>query len=382
LSPWQFRSCHFKNVCYNGNPEGIFSYFAHPLDDVVEADLSTGTMVPYANDARVNIDEYKFMVEKNAIRQHEVVWAHGKHDDEVVTIPANYFIPSVWTHLLMDNLYPMFRLLELFDMARATVEPMWLSDPCRTGYRDGCQFSDTRFNHNWIDLLTNGRFSLSRLQDKYGAVAKSSSRRLVCFGNVMTGLSLFTDHGFGNSGHGRNLEQPDWPVWGTGSHLWRFRLRTMHGAGIQDPESLHPFGKGSRDVVFLRKGTKTWSSNALDTQPAVNALQKALEEHNMTHIIVDNDLFLERYSLMEQMEIMARTKVVVTQVGSTAYGAFWLGKGASLVLIERGELLDYYFWSNLPYIHTKYVSWQQSAMKPLVDAVLAGLNRFQVNNKV
>lgn len=166
LPPWRFRSCHFKNVCYDGNAAGTLTYYAHNLDDVVEAELSSGTMVPCGNDGRANVDEYKMNIVRKAVRPDEIVWAHDGNDKGIVTIPANYFIPSVWTHLLMDNVYPMYRLLELFDMTTATVEPMWLSDPCRGGYRDGCQFSDGRFNHDWIKIMTRGQFSLARLQEK------------------------------------------------------------------------------------------------------------------------------------------------------------------------------------------------------------------------
>ncbi len=384
---WKYRSCHFKNVCYDGNAAGTLTYFASPDDDVVESDLSSGTMVPYETDARVNVDEYKFTVNRDTgngavMQSKSVMWAHSETQgqERTVLVPANYFIPAVWTHLVMDNLYPIYRVLELFGLEYATVDPVWLSDPCRSGYRDGCQFSDTRFNPQWIQLLTRHRYNLSRLQDVYAprrSEVNSTYPKYVCFTNVVTGLSLFSDHAFGDSGHGRNLNKPDWPVWGTGSHLWRFRLHTMRAAGIAAPQSLSGrCSAGNADIIFLRKGSKTWSPNALDPAPAVAALRQALGARNYTNVIINDTVYLERMTLREQMEIMAHAKVVVSQVGSTAYGAFWLGHDASLVLIERGELLDYYFWSNLPYIHTKYVKWTPDTMAPLVNAVLAGLARY------
>jgi hypothetical protein len=270
----------------------------------------------------------------------------------------------------------MFRLLEMFGMPNAIVEPLWYEFPCKTNYQDACHLDDPMFNPKWLKIVTAGAFELSKIQDRYQKSAVEQ-QTMVCFPHVMTGLSLLSDHGLGASEHGRALSRPDWPLWGTSDVFWRYRLRTMERMGFQNPDKIVPASNdGYYDVVFLRKGSRVSNPNALDTSAAVANLTATLQAAGMSEVRIAPAVYLENYNITAQMDMMARAKVVVAQVGSTAYGAFWLPRGATLILLERGEYLDFYFWNQIGHISAEYVRWEPENTRPISRAVLSGLVRY------
>lgn len=203
---------------------------------------------------------------------------------------------------------------------------------------------------------------------------------LVCFSDVLTGLSLFTDHGEGWSDHGRHLETPVWTNFGTGFSLWNFREWTFERAKFHARLAGEPVFTGPfYDILFLRKGARSHTINALNTTPIAEALRKTLQTTQFANATINSEVYLETLSLYQQMELVNRAKVVVSQVGSTAFGAFWLPPGSTLVLLHTGEQLDFFLWDNIPWISVEFSVFgaQDTAVKNAVANVLAGLAKFQ-----
>uniref|UniRef100_A0A7S0MTM7 Uncharacterized protein n=1 Tax=Pyramimonas obovata TaxID=1411642 RepID=A0A7S0MTM7_9CHLO len=389
-TPWKYRSCHFKNVCYNGNPQGSLTYFAHLNDDAVASEMSSGSMIPYEPvnepvDPRSVVRKIEVEVVCGGIDERTVTWAHDDKNERVVTFGNDYFLPAVWTHLVMDNLLPMYKLLVLFGHAEAVVEPLWLNDPCPAWSYSGCNLSSPRFNHDWVSLLSDGKFELARLQDKYN---QSTQENPVCFSDFMTGLSLFSDHGFGHSGHGRWLSTPanpltrlphnDWNVWGISDIMWRFRLFTMKRAGIANPSKVKPTD-GTNDVAFVTKGEKSWSDNRIVLDEYVSYLNRTTAALPR-NIRIQGPVTLESEELHQQMLFAATTKVIVTQYGSTSYCGIWLPPGGTLIILHTADTkFDFNMWTNLAYIHVKYILAENSTQS-VTQAVLAGLWRYRQRN--
>lgn len=381
---WRYRSCYLKAVCYTGNPAGSLTYFAHLDDDVTSADLMTSTMVPYANDVRAPAKVYNVEIAKGPIP----VNAHWPYrnlnagERTPVVAPVDFFIPAVWTHLLLDNIFPLFRLLEIFDIGHDLVDvrPHSLSDPCpENGYRDGCGTTDRRYNPEWVKLINSGKWNYDPIQTSYTNWGNSS---MVCFDHVLTGPSLFSDHGIGWSEHGRRLNEPVWTNWGISYAMWTFRNYTMQrakeisGSGTSVTDYTDMF----YDVVFTLKGKSAFSDNPLNVSILYEKLKETLSARlDFVNVTIGYPVYLEKYSVHQQMQIMSKAKLVISQVGSTSYGAMWLPKGATLILLYQTEKLDYYFWDNLAWLRAIYLQCDSPANENQTDAILktavAGLTR-------
>jgi GDP-mannose transporter len=384
-TPWRLKSCHLKSVCYDGNAAGELTYFADPLEQVTEADLSSGTMAPYvASDSRSKVREYKVRLLRQAIPEG-VHWLRREslQSPRRVLVPANYFLPAVWTHLVFDNLLPTYRLLETFglDPEEVDVHAHWLQYPCDPSYHDGCDFSDRRYNPKWVQLMsTRLDVRFTQLQEAYNW----TKGQWACFEDVVTGFGLFTDHGEGWSGHGRDLNQPVWTNFGSSASWWNFREWTLeravlHARFARDPVRTGPW----YDVLFLRKGNSTYNANAMDLDPIVRALVHQLNETSdpvLRNVTIAPAVFLEKYSLVDQMTLVSKAKVVISQVGSTSFGAFWLPRGSSLVLLHTNEQLDFYFWDNIAWIDARFMLYRdtsEATLQGIARAVISGLWRAQ-----
>ncbi len=388
-APWRYRSCYFRSVCYNGNPAQRLTYFASPLDDASAADMGVSTMVPYVSDPRAPAVEYKVDVVRGTIPGH-AKWPLRRPwiSRPAVMVPSDYFIPGVWTHLLIDNIFPTFRLLEVFgfDPNHVDVAAHWLTYPCPPGSRDdsGCNFSDRRYNPKWGHLMNSGKWNFTKLATAYSdnlRLQPNQTDAWVCFDHVVTGLSLFSDHGTGWSEHGRQLDQPVWTNWGIGPSAERFRQYTLDRARELLPGASRP---AEYDVLFLTKGNNSYANNALDTAVLATRLKAYLNQSDSPALrtaTVAFPVFLEHYTLLEQMELVSKARVIVSQVGSTSFGAFWLPRGSTLILLFQNELLDFYFWENLPWIHTRYAKYDSKPKEEQIQAVIkfaaAGLERTQ-----
>jgi len=400
--PCKFRSCMFQNVCYDGNSEGVLTYYAHPKNDIShESEVSSGTMVPYErmtrtifgkivrSDHRSSVREFKMNIVRGSIPVEKVYWAHDKAHSlakspkrKIVTVLNDYFIPETWSHLLMDNIFPIYRLLSMFGFKEAIVEPLHFSNPCSVKCHE-CDFNEKNVA-KWMHLLNGGKFQLQRLQEKYSFASKNNS---ICFPLVASGLSLFSDHGLGSSHHGRHLEFPDWNLWGISEPVWSFRELTFKRMGL-DPKL--SFSNKLHDVVLWQKGSQSVNPGIgvsrwfleirryLDTEGCGMGAKVPCSVSTMT---------MEKLRIREQMQHIGSTKVAISEVGSTSYGAIWLPRGATLILLHMpGAKYDYYFWSNIAYITVRFVeipsksathASRQEFIERVCQAVLSGIYRFE-----
>lgn len=369
--PWMYRSCHLKNVCYDGNEQSQLLFFRHPEDDLPSADwLSVNHMVPYQNDHRSVPKEQRVLLVGGAGHRipENASWPHHR-GNRTVTVLMNWFIPAVWSHLLMDNILPIFRLMELFslDTDQSIVEPLYMENPCPPVGSPECSITDSHYKPNLTALLSYGRWPLMRIRDKY---PPSAAGTLTCFEDVLVGPSLFTDHGFGSSSHGRTPQQPDWLNWGMGGMVRRFRRFILRRAGVN--ETTERSRSPLYDVVFLSKGKQAWINNQLDLQPLIGEFNRSVERRH-EQLTVLSEVKMESMSLQEQLWLATRTKVIVAQEGSTSFAALYSPPGATLILLGS-EYLDYYFWDNVVDIHIRYFRVHET--QSIISAIWAGVRRW------
>lgn len=352
---WQYRSCYFENACYDGNNQSRLILFTHPDDDLDDpATVSVATMVPYGRDPRAPVKEQAVFLRRGEQIPADARWPHG---EQPVTVSLmNWFIPSVWSHLMMDGILPIFRLLDIFSLDNTVdIEPLMLEDPCPG--QPGCGTSSKNYRPAFMDLLSpRHHWPLQPIRQKY-------PDGLVCFDRVIVGPSLFSDHMFGESDHGRVHSKPDWTNWGIGGTMVRFREFILRRAQVDhNLPDLY-------DVVFLTKGTLSWTNNKIDLSYISDNLDK-------TNLRVLQEVHMENMTLSDQMALAVQTKVIVAQEGSTAFGSLWMKPGSTLVMIGTSKL-DVFFWNNLAHLHIRQFAPTQ--LQEAMRAIQAGLHRRGVS---
>lgn len=359
---WLYRSCHLKNVCYDGNGQSQLIYYRHPEDDHTVDQLSVNQIVPYQNDHRAVAKEQRVILKSSETIPLNATWPH--HGQRVVTVLMNWFIPAVWSHLLMDNLFPIYRLMEMFsllDTGDRLIEPLYMDNPCPPTNPE-CSIGDSHYKANLTALLSYGRWPLMRIMDKYPLT-------VTCFEDVLIGPSLFTDHGFGSSQHGRAPSQPDWLNWGIGKQILGFRNFILSRALNLTSVPVE------YDVVFLSKGKQAWINNQLDLTYLVSQFNQSAISMDR-HPVIMADVRMELMPFTDQLLMAMKSKVIVAQEGSTSFGALYLPPGGTLILIGP-EGLDYYFWDNVAHIHTRYFPLKDIPL--IINSIWSGLARWQIN---
>ena len=353
---WMYRSCYFQNVCYDGNNKSQLIFFVDPLDDWSHpSELSVGSMVPYGKDGRAPVREQAVIFRGDTQIPPDAVWPHG--EEQVITSLMNWFIPSVWSHLLMDNIYPIYRLLDIFLLNTSLeVEPLIMENPCPSA--EECGTTSKFYRPQFTELLSpKHRWPLLPLSEKY------EDEELVCFEHVVVGPSLFTDHMFGASGHGRIHGSPDWTNWGIGGTMSRFREFIVRRAGVD------PYAPRLYDVVFLSKGKLAWIKNHIDLSPIVRKFNKTSGE-----LRVLSGVRMENMTLSDQIELAVRSKVIVAQEGSTSFGALWMQPGSTLIIVGT-QGLDAFLWNNLSHLRVRYFLPRQ--VDGIIRSIRAGLTRSE-----
>ena len=243
-------------------------------------------------------------------------------------------------------------------------EPLTIEHQCLRG---NCTYEGNHFNPNWVLLFTRNKHNITTLQAKYKNLVKTTTQPvLLCFPDVIVGLSILTDHALDTSIHGR-LPTPEWPTWGLGGILWSFRNYTMDLARIAQPIELD----STHDVVILTKGKHSHSGQNVD----YTAVMSRLQVYNSSFTVLP-PVSIEKYTIPEQMKFIASSKVIISAIGSTSFAGLWLPRGGTLILLERapGERLDISLYSNMAHIKVHYLQPEETIQ--IVRVVLVGIDNF------
>jgi hypothetical protein len=93
----------------------------------------------------------------------------------------------------------------------------------------------------------------------------------------------------------------------------------------------------------------------------------SVEGHNMWN-----------YSLSEQIELASKSAIFVSVVGSGTLPAYFLPKGASLILLyPTGEMLDWDVWNNYQEIFTHWIHLDDFTVDVILSLVRDELDRIE-----
>lgn len=374
---FKYRSCHFKGICYDGGEDGSLVYFASPTDNVRAESISTNLMLVSSDSEYVPINITIIRESLNdSARSRDAFW----NGADRMTFFANLWRGGVWSHLVMDNFFAMFRIATIFGMNPDlyAMEPLAIHPLCDDPV--GCPIQGNLFSDAWLSFLTRNESFWWRTGSSVGTLTMAEKYRrlalpegsLLCFENLFAGLSVLSDHGIDVSSHGRN-PNVEWPLWGAGASLWDFRRYVLRLAGMFSEDEIPT----ERDLLVLLKGDLKHASHG---DNGSSAIQKVLERLSEIDPYATNDgveiVTMEKMSVQDQIRYAATSKVVLSVTGSTSFPSLWLPRGGKAVLIMRidDEMLDRDLYGNAGYLTVEY--FNRNEVEDMAKSIISGIDAF------
>jgi hypothetical protein len=329
---WIFRSCHYKGLCFDLRKKSFVLFFSESTLRLHQTAQTVGALLSSAPQKVVNGGQVR-----NQLLAGKKSWNPEVRPLENLTsyytLPAN----TIWIsfhphencnygHQLWDSILPIFALLDMFQLDGLK---LLLTE---TGMKDDCSETVMQLLNLDQPLVRNDEIELEG--------AKSD---LVCSHNSVNGMSGLTDHIV--NGHGKSSDDFTNPVnVGRGPELMRFRNYLLKGWDL--PINSQP----TKLVIFSILSSRAPNRRTDFKYQAVRVRDK-LPEVQVECVATWN------YTLEEQARIVSQAGVFVSIVGGGTAPAFWLPKGAALILYgDQSNMLDWDLWNNFANIRVHWLS--------------------------
>mmetsp|Transcript_17015 Transcript_17015/g.25173 ORF Transcript_17015/g.25173 Transcript_17015/m.25173 type:complete len:522 (-) Transcript_17015:131-1696(-) len=334
---WQYRSCEFKNLCYDLDA-GQYVLFKSPeekkLDEIVDKredrhlltlqNLVQRTVVLGAMNDRWRINAMKWFP-----RIYDEPFSGGYYEipEDFVLVPFRSYFAKNPGHLLWDNFLPIFHLLSIFGLEKQKLLLVKAVPELRPF--DYCDSSDIELKlcrqmfEKFLPVMNHP--TLTSTKEINLKVSGGRKSNIVCARQGAGGLAMLADHGLGQHGKVANDYHGSLNV-GRGPMIRMFRDYMMKNLGLAESPS-HPRLKlPVRVVVSKFSSRKPRRSTSFDSEVeylrgkfASNLFE--IESHRFTYL-----------NVTEQAEIASKADIMITQAGGGAITAMFLPPGSSLVV--------------------------------------------------
>jgi hypothetical protein len=280
--------------------------------------------------------------------------------DHVVLLPFHSFAAHNVGHLVWDDFYAMYQLLSSFGFVSLndnhnhdtkkqilllrvdTIQPP-LYGTCDKQWKHRKQC--TRNFMKWLPLMgiDPQTFStLQRIQFVPTTMTTSTSSTIVCARTAVAGLGMLTDHGIND--HGWNplaIEETRNQhifVQNTGKSALFYQFRNFMLRNLHLPTELVATATGSSPSsttstnawrIVLSTHSSSYTSRKLDFQLQYDAMVAAFPSTSTTTI---QRVILSQMSVMEQVQLISQSNVLVSVCGGGTVTATFLPRGATLIL--------------------------------------------------
>ena len=255
---------------------------------------------------------------------------------------------------------PIYTLLELFDL-EAHVVLLTKREQKQCGFG----------NKNFPFLVAQQKDVVVERDLKL--FAKENEARVVCARNMVGGMAWLTDHGINRHGAlETDFSQPE--NIGRGPQFSRFRDHVLRNTNITLLDL--------RSTTVPRKLLKVVFSIFSSYQPVrrrnfteemAGVAQKFGPKIDVQAIAMWN------HTILQQIELVSQSSIYVSVAGGGAFPAYFLPKGASLILYasrKRG-MLDWDLWNNYRDVHVHWLDLDSHDVDVLVKLVGAELHRIE-----
>jgi hypothetical protein len=335
---YRYRSCHFENLC--------FDLKRH--DFVIFPSNATQSLEQFPKDQFYFSTVAQPMVSSGYV----LTTTKAKPDMPRVvrkTIAASYYyLDATWLsyqtfstcnegHIFWDNFLPIHAMMEIFTGSLAG--DIFASRlPCRRG--------DCPDIYNQMEVPFFGLNHSVRPLESQNLSIREAKSRYICARQGASGYGALNDH-FINQ-HGWKREDLEYPHnVGRGPLLRRLRARLLQGLNL--PSNTHV-----SEIPIVVTFSIHSSTNRNRRLSFSEEIERAKSE--FSHITVES-VQLWQSKLYEQVSLASRSTIYISAVGGGTFPAFFLPKGATLILYcDENMYLDFDLFNNYGQIRVHWLS--------------------------
>ena len=339
---WLFRSCSFQNLCFDVTSHSfvlIQSQEDQKFEKLVkESNLSTHISTTGTPTLSLGGINPKWNHNRDRLKWFPRVEteqpANGYYElpADSVWVPFHSFAGYNAGHLFWDDFFPIFKLLQMFDL-ESPDNTLLLLTKINFKLWGTCDWNPTKgvscihaFNKFLPAMgIRNGISTANQTSHDFSFVAGEERKsNYICAPRGAAGLGMLTDHGLKKHG----WDEEDWESThnvGRGHVFYEFRTFMLRNLGIVPPTK--PAGP-PYSVIFSRYSSNT-AGRVRGFQKQEHLLKKAISKSHQLNITGDR---WSKHSLHVQAEMASKASIFVTVVGGGAMTATFLPRGATLIL--------------------------------------------------
>jgi len=391
---WKFKTCQFQNLCFD-TVSHDFVIFASPEQVQLEQVLSNESLTHFTTSSSMSnthvsigglnpkwqseIKNMKFFPTLLNVKHIEEEGGVYVLPEDVVMVPFHSFAGQNPGHLLWDDWLPLFTILETFDyldeeplfIRYILEEKMWGSCDYHKNV-EKCAAIMSKFlpllgvgdtvSHNELFTIHDFNFTAGHPEAK----DSPTKSKYICGKNGLAGLGMATDHGEKSHGWGPEDYKSSHNM-NRAASFYRFRNYMMNNIGVPTTPLKNIIKKGKFKIVFSINSSST-GNRMVSFQEHASRLKKELGEKYELEIV---KVQLAKLKVVEQIELMSTTSILVTMCGGGAVTSTFLPKGSALFVFFHDEggdnktpaRLDWDMFNHISYIRTHWLPRPKKTVK-------------------
>jgi Glycosyltransferase 61 len=339
---WLFRSCHFRNLCFDVSNRS-FVLFQSKQDQILNnLQLINKSITHLSSIGTLSVSLGGINPKWGRGTRSQLEWfprlqftsppdGYYELPPNTVWVPFHSFAGYNVGHLIWDDFFPIYKLLQMFDLLDhqnhilTKLElKLWGACDWNPKRKDSCVQTLNKFQ----SAMGVDRISSINSTDHDFQMFGLKKSRYICSPHGAAGLGMLTDHGLKMHG----WDEEDWQSTynaGRGHIFYNFRNFMLHNLKIPVNTDFTP----PYQIYFSRFSSST-QGRVKGFQKQEHALKRALNNRHNVTIAGER---LSRLSLHEQAEIASKTAIFITVVGGGSMTATFLPRGASLILFYEAK---------------------------------------------
>ncbi|GKZ00216.1 hypothetical protein MPSEU_000974500 [Mayamaea pseudoterrestris] len=389
---WQYKSCRFHNLCFDTSTSN-FVLFQDERELPLHVALHRRPFMAFSSITQRNANETNALSlgglnQKWAKQKERLKWfpdikmdppeTYYRLSDAVVLVPFHSMNGANPGHLVWDDFFPIYNLLEMFQLQNRQLlllrhvlndgmRALWATCDVRLEKKKECEYMMNKFLPLMLGLDSSHRLTSTNATEFLPNDTGKS--HWVCARTSVAGIGSLTDHGVKKS-HG--WDESDYELthnYGRGGNLFAFRNFMVQNLKLPNPVART---KSPHRIVFSSRSSDI-PSRDIDFAMTINALKQAFPNDIVEGFIM-KDL-----SLLEQIEIATQTSIYITVCGGGAVNAMFLPRGASAIIYfsEDGGVVE----NHLTYLPAR-LDWDLFQHMSHLRVHWMPRNTFKRNNSI
>ena len=343
---WKQRSCRFSNLCFNLTSHD-FVLFAGPRESYQSQVLGSeplrhvSTLLQPLNVSLGGLNRKWGEAGMERLRWFprivpsiSVAYTYYALPDDTILFPFHSMNGANPGHLVWDDFLPMYALQTMFQLVdhyrllplryilHDGQRGLWASCDVRAERTEECHKVLHKFERL---MLKDDDYTIGTTQDDaalqlYDTLPPQSD--LVCSKIGLAGIASVNDHGVQKS-HG--WEEEDYLTThnhGRGGFLYDFRNHMLENLGV----STVPLSPKDPIRIVFSEGSSDIPNRNVNLTQQIEHVTQAFPNVSVERYV------LKTLSIVEQVELAARTSIFISICGGGAVTGMFLPKGASVIL--------------------------------------------------